>query len=129
MDNLETKKVINIKGDNFTFDITKLSVQDFVAIEAEKQFLTSNQYAKIASSYLPDSFNAATLIDLIAICRVMNPKIEESLETKNFFKLNLFDTKDLLDIYKKEIGPWYRAWMNKFSDPFEENDDKVGDEK
>lgn len=114
--------VVTIKNDQFKFDIADLEVGKFIAIEAEKQRLSSNEYHKIATTYFSDSLNAANLIDMIAIFRVLSPDIEKSITTESFEKLNIIDTKDLLRAYIKEIAPWYRFWMKKFNAPFEDDE-------
>lgn len=110
---------VTIKGDSFLFDIADLEVGKFIAIEAEKQRLSDNEYHKIATTYFADSLNAANLIDMIAIFRVLMPSIEKSITVESFEKLNIIDTKDLLRVYIKEISPWYRFWMKEFNAPFE----------
>lgn len=120
--------VVTIKNDQFTFDIDDLRVKTFLAIEAEKQRLASNEYHKIATTYFSDSLNAANLIDMIAIFRLLSPGIEKGLATESFEKLNILDTKDLLRVYIKEIAPWYRWWMKEFNAPFSD-DEVVEDEK
>ena len=123
----ERKIVVTIKNDQFTFDIADLEVGKFIAIEAEKQRLSSNEYHKIATTYFADSLNAASLIEMIAIFRVLVPSVEKGVIPKSFEKLNIIDTKDLLRIYVKEIAPWYRFWMKEFNAPFE--DEVIEDEK
>jgi len=117
---LEKIKIIEIKGERFTLDITKLTVNDFLSIEVEKQMLTLNQYGKLATTFFQDSTNAANLIDMIATFRVLNADIEKCVATKLFLTMNLFDTRELLKVYKKEVSPWYREWMKEFNDPFED---------
>ncbi len=120
--NLEQIKVVDIKGEKFTLDMTKLTVSNYLAIEAEKQRLSGGKYFNFATTYLQNSHNAADLIDMIAIFRVLEPKIEEGLSTKNFETLSIFDIKELLIIFKKEVVKWYFEWMKLFNDPFEESD-------
>ena len=86
MKDLERVKVIKIKNDSFSFDIANVSVQHFVAIEVEKQRLSKESYKDIAVTYFQDSLNAASLIEMIATFRVLEPKIEEGVATKNFEK-------------------------------------------
>ncbi len=119
---------VTIKNDQFTFDIADLGVGKFLAIEAEKQRLASNEYVKIATTYFRDSLNAASLIDMIAIFRLLSPDIEKGVATESFEKLNIMDIKDLLKVYVKEVAPWYQWWMKEFNAPFSD-DEVVEDEK
>jgi len=133
MKDLERVKIIKIKNDSFSFDIADVSVQHFVAIEAEKQRLSNDAYKHIATTYFQDSLNAASLIEMIATFRVLEPKIEESVATKNFEKLSILDIRELLSVYIKNLAPWWRLWMKEFNSPFEDeeiNGDEVDlDEK
>ena len=131
MKDLEKTKKITIKGDTFTFDIAEVSVNNFLTIEAEKQRLAAGSYAKIATSLLINSQNAANLIDMIAIFRTLKPEIEESVRTKDFSTLNMLDTKELLNVYLTEFFPWYVKWLKEFNSPFivKEEDDVIEDEK
>lgn len=129
---LEKIKIISIKGDSFTLDITKFSVDDFLAIEAEKQRLSTGKYYQIATTFFTNTLNAANLIDMVAVLRVLLPEIEKSIATQSFEKLNLMDSRELLLVYLSEIAPWYQAWMDEFNTPFkskEEPDDELNDEK
>lgn len=120
---LEKTKVIKIKGDEFTFDIREISVDDYLNIENEKVRLTGGNYSKIATSLLASAFTAANIIDMIAAFRCLNSKIEDSIPTKDFSTLNIIDVKELLDIYSKEFAPWYSAWMKEFNSPFMSEED------
>lgn len=117
-ENLERTKTITIKGDNFIFDIAKVSINDYVLIMNEKIRITDGYYGKIATSPLMSSFNTANIVDMVATFRVLKPEIEKSVEGENFSKLNIFDAKELLDVYINEFSPWYSEWMKKFESPF-----------
>jgi len=125
---LERVKVIEIKGDKFTFDISKVSVNDYLTIENEKVRITSGGYSEIANSLTVNAFNAATIVDMIAIFRVLMPKIEDAIPVKDFSKLNIFDLKELLKIYKEEFSPWYSAWMKEFNSPTISEEGKQGED-
>ena len=126
---LEQKKTINIKGDSFMFDITEFTVNDFLTIEAEKQRLSGGNYAKIATSLLINSSNAANLIDMIATFRTLNPNIENSVRTRDFSKLSMLDSKELLDTYVNDFLPWYTKWLKEFNVPFREDQEGKTDEE
>ena len=128
-ENLERIKKIEIKGSSFTLDIANLSVSKLILIESEKQRLSKNEYQNIATTYFSDSLNAANLIDMIAIFRVLLPDVEKSILADSFEKLNIIDTKDLLSVYLKEVAPWYRSWMEEFNTPFENDSTDVDEEK
>ena len=126
---LERVKVIMIEGDKFTFDISKISVNDYLTIENEKVRITNGGYSEIARSLTLNAFKAATIVDMIAIFRVLMPTIEDqAIATKDFSKLNIFDLKKLLNIYEKEFSPWYSAWMKEFNSPTISEEDNQGDE-
>ncbi len=118
MKDLKRTKIIKIKGDSFTFDIADITVNNFLTIEAEKQRLAAGSYAKIATSLLLNSQNAANLIDMIATFRTLKPEIEERVKTKDFSTLNMIDSKELLTIYVTEFLPWYIEWLKEFNSPF-----------
>jgi len=128
---LERKKVIVINGDNFTLDITNLKVGDYIALETEKQRLSSSKYFELATTYLTNTLNAANLIDMIATFRILLPEIEKGIAAESFEKLNIIDTKELLKIYLKNVSPWYQSWMKEFNSPFEDEnaDDELDDKK
>lgn len=130
-ENLERKKNVTVKGDVFELDIAKLTVESLLLIESEKQRLSKSEYSNIATTYFPDSQNAASLIDMIAIFRVLLPDIEKSIASDLYEKLTIIDARDLLKVYLKDVAPWYRLWMKEFNTPFEsdEKDDVENDEK
>ncbi len=130
MSKLQVTKTIFIKDDKFELDISKLSVDDFLRIEAYKQILSRNEYFKIATTFLSSAAMAANLTDMISVFRVMSPEIEKATAPKSFEELGLLDSKDLLKVYLKEVSPWYNDWIKEFNQPFEEkSDDDLEDEK
>lgn len=126
MSELQKKRTITIRGDQFTLDITNFKVGDLIAIEAEKQRLSKSTYYELATTWFKNTVNAANLIDMIATLRVLLPEVEKGLEGIPFEKLNIIDSRELLKIYVSEISPWYMSWMEEFNTPFE--DDEVIDE-
>jgi len=114
---LERTKTITIKGDKFTFDISKVSIDHYILIMNEKVRITDGFYGKIATSPLLSSFNAANIIDMVATFRVLMPEIEKTVNGGDFSKLNIFDAKELINVYVKEFSPWYSAWMQEFESP------------
>lgn len=128
----EQTKTINIKGTSFKFDIKNFSVQDYLTIEADKQRISGGNYANIAVSPLINSRNAANLIDMIATFRTLNQDIENCVTGKDFSKLNMIDSKELLNVYINEFLPWYTKWLEEFNVPFvDENqeEDSADDKK
>ncbi len=133
---LEKRKTIAIRGDKFELNIATLTVDNLFKIEASKQILSRNEYYRMATTWFAASSNAANLIDMISIFRVLNPEIEKCLPTDSFEELALIDSQEMLVVYVKEVAPWYNGWLKLFNQPFEEKEDekkkdvsKVGDEK
>ena len=123
---LRKTKVIKIKNDTFTFDITKISVDHYLGSEDMKVRIAP-KYSEIARSPLTGAFMAANIVDMISVFRVLMPTIEDSVPNKNFGTLCFLDTKELLEIYTKEFSPWYNAWMKEFNSPFMPEEDKEGE--
>jgi hypothetical protein len=124
---LSRTKVIKIKTDEFCFDIGKVSVDDYLAIEDLKIRIAPN-YIGIARSPLTGAFMAANIIDMVSVFRILMPTIEDSVPEQNFGKLCFLDTKELLEVYTKEFSPWYNTWMKEFNSPFMPEEDKEGED-
>ena len=120
-------KVIKIKGKDFTFDISDFTVNQYLSIEAEKQRISNGGYSSIATSMLLNSVNVANMIDMIATFRVLQPAIEDNVSTKDFSKLNLFDTKELLEAYMNDFLPWFGKWMKDFRIPLKNGQEGEND--
>jgi hypothetical protein len=118
MSDLERTKVITIKGQTFVYDITRFRVADYLAMEVEKQRLTNSNYFAISTTYFVNTLNAANIIDMIATFRILFPEVEKCLGT-TYELLNIFDIKELLSVYVKEIAPWFKTWMDEFNQPLE----------
>lgn len=124
---LEKIKIINIHGDKFTLDISTLTVDNFLKIEANKQLLSRNEYYKLATTWLVNAANAANLIDMISIFRVLNPEIEECLPV-SFEELNIMDIQEILLVYVRDVSSWYNGWMKLFNEPFESKEEGAKEE-
>lgn len=116
---LSRTKVIKIKNDSFTLDISTFKVSDFITLEAEKQRLSNSKYYEMATTWFTNTLNAANLIDMIATFRTIMPSIEKGL-TESYENLNILDARELLKVYMKDVSPWYQAWMKEFNTPFED---------
>ena len=121
---LETTKVITIKGDKFTFDIKTVTVDQFLIIETEKQRISGGSYNQLVASNTVNAFNAATLIDMISIFRVLMPDIENSLPDKDFSKLSMVDTNELVVIYRDQFMSWYNQWQKVFNKPYNQDSEQ-----
>ena len=112
---------VNIKKEGFTFNVRNILISSFIAIETEKQRLTSGKYFDLAKTYFIDTQNVVSVINMIAIFRVLNPKIEKGLGGVEFENLSIMDVRELLKIFIEEVQPWYVGWMNEFNNPFEDD--------
>jgi hypothetical protein len=128
MSGLQKTKSITIKGDVYTLDISKFTVNNFISLESEKQRISKSNYYQMATTWFSNTMMAANLVDMIATFRVLLPDLEKSL-AESYEKLNLIDVKDVLQVYLKEVSPWYQEWMKEFNAPFEESESDVADEK
>jgi hypothetical protein len=119
---LEKIKIVKIKGETFTFDISKYDIRSHIALESEKQRLAGGQYFQMATTYFTNTLSAVNLIDMICVFRIFAPEIENCTTSKDFEKLSLLESKELYDIYIKNIALWYKQWMQIFEKPFETED-------
>ena len=121
MTDLSKNLTVTVQKETFELDITDLTVDGFVQIEKEKARMSNGNYPSLITSELVNAYNAGALIDMIVLFRFFNDRIEKSLSNKSFDKLTLFESKELLDVYKKQLSPWYYAWMKEFNSPFGED--------
>ncbi len=128
MKDLQTTKSIKIKGDTFVFDISKMTVDDFIKIEANKQYLALNLYTELSSGQTIGSLNATHLVGMIATFRILKPEIEKDcIPTGDFLKLSFMDTRELFAVYVKDFVPWFKKWSDEFNSPFETKNEKSSD--
>jgi hypothetical protein len=104
-------------------------VGQFIRIQVrQSQLATSfdgkNQYFNLVRQNTKNSFNALSLIDMIAHFEVLIPELitEQNLENLNSIEdLDMMDAKPLLDAYNNVLYPWLKKWEDVFGKAVDDN--------
>ena len=82
----------------------------FIEIEVMKAHMTRDAYNTIASGNSVSSMQARFTVDMIAFFSVCCPKLRTDLKVDSFSELDMLTSKDILNVYLKEVLPWLSEW-------------------
>lgn len=99
------------------FNIKFPNVGQIIDIESLKNALTGSRYGAFAASGVKSMYFILDIVDTIAFLTVMCPKLKnfitEEDEGADYTKMKPETIKTLIDVYKKQILPWYSKIMSQ----------------
>lgn len=112
---IEREIAINYNGKKFIVKFP--NVGQLMDIEALKVALTGGKYGTFAASGIKSMYFVLDMVDAISFFSVMCPRLknfitEEDVEV-DYTQMNSQSIKPLVDIYKKEVAPWYNKVMSE----------------
>lgn len=106
---IEREVVINYNDKKFTIKFP--NVGQMIDIESMKNALTGGKYGSFAASGIKSMYFVLDIVDTIAFLTVMCPKLRnfvtEEEDNIDYTQMKPETVKTLIDIYKKDILPWY----------------------
>lgn len=112
---LKKEIVLKIKENSYTVKFPDTgTLVDLEERKARIPFPNSNSSS---------SLWAYNLTIAIETFRMLVPKLQEDLNVKDFYKLELLESKELVVVYLRVFKPWFEKWIEIITDIFE------GDEK
>lgn len=116
----------SVKGNNY--QVSYPNVAQFIDIETTKARLSSDQYSKMAQIGTLMQIRALDYIDMVAYLTVLCPQLIKDLKAP-ILSLDIFDAKELLTVFKKDVEPWIGAWQGVLSEitPQEQEVEKEND--
>lgn len=103
-----------VKGEKFTVQFP--NVGQLIDIESLKQAMTNNRYGAMAASGITSMYHALDAVDAIVFFQVVCPSILLFLRVKDFSSLPQETSKELVEVYKQQILPWYSDIMKELYD-------------
>lgn len=108
---LQRQKKFKIGEKTFVADFP--NVGQIIDLESLKQALTSNRYGQMAASGIASMYYALDLVDAIAFYQIVVPEVAKYFDIKNFASLSVDKSRDLVDVYQKQIKPWFDETLNE----------------
>lgn len=127
---IKNKKSLPSKTKELTFNIGENPIEltvsfpktgEIIDIENNKKFIANGNYKGFDTTSSSSMF-AKLSIDAICTFEVLLPDLLKKFNVDSFYKLELFDTKQIVKTYSKQFLPWYTEWMNIISN-FEEDEE------
>lgn len=115
---MEQTKIVQFKGNSFTVSLP--NNRQYVQIQNLKTSLASN-YDSLEYNG-PEGMFAQSIVDAESHLHFMCPDLIRSLN-KSFSELSLIESRELVELYAKEIRPWYNEFLN-FVFKINKEDDK-----
>lgn len=108
---MEKVKKFTIGKKQFTANFP--NVGQIIDIDSMKQALSNNRYGSMVASGLSSAYYALDLIDAISFYQIVTPEVGKYFNITNYAEMDLQESQELLETYKKEIQPWYIETMNE----------------
>jgi len=94
-----------------TFSVEELTIGHIIGVESKKSLFSAGQYGNISQGHLLTSSLALDLIDCLSIITSIFPTFEKQLRFDSPLDIPPEKAKILLEVYRKEIAPWYYGWL------------------
>lgn len=109
---LERIKEFKVKGNPYSMQFP--TVGQFLDIEAKRLIYSNNTYSQMLMSPLKSSNKAMDIIDMAATLSVLCPALVKDLKCPTLLDLDIFDSKELMDVWNDELKSWSEEWMKLF---------------
>lgn len=110
---MERTKNFNFQGRNYSVSFP--TVGQYMDIESEKIVISKNQWSNLVFQKTLSSFRAMQIIECIATLKILCPDIFKDMKVDNYRNIDAKDFLELLNVYNKEISPWYGEWFEEFN--------------
>lgn len=112
------EREITVEYNGKKFQIKFPNVGQLIDIESLKNGLTGGKYGSFAASGVKSMYFVLDIVDTIAFLTVMCPKLknfitEEDVEKLDYTSMKPETVKKLVDLYKKQILPWFNNIMQQ----------------
>lgn len=112
---IEREIAINYNGKKFTVKFP--NVGQIMDIESLKVALTGGKYGTFAASGIKSMYFVLDMVDAISFFSVMCPRLKNFITEEDtdvdYTQMNPQSIKPLIEIYKKEVMPWYNKIMSE----------------
>ena len=113
------KKIV-LKIDDNEYSINFPTVGDLIDIEILKSHYSKGKYLSMLGTRTVTSNFALDMIDAVSHFSVLIPSLKEDLKVKSLMDLSIPDSKELVDVYRKEFTPWFNGWLEILRSDVEE---------
>lgn len=101
---IEREKSFVLKGVKLTAKFP--NVGQLIDMESLKVALTGGRYGALSASGCKSMYVALDLVDAISFFSILVPQVK-NMFSKELTSLTTEEGKELVDIFKKDIRPWY----------------------
>jgi hypothetical protein len=98
-----------------TFVVNFPNVGQLIDIESMKQALTNGRYGAMAASGIFSAYIILDVVDAISFFKVCVPEFAQYYNIQNYTNMNNEKMKELTQIYRDEIKPWYDSILKSLS--------------
>lgn len=112
------EREITVSYNGSKFQVKFPNVGQMIDIESMKNALTGGKYGSFAASGVKSMYFILDIVDTIAFLTVMCPKLKKAItdeedENKDYLSMKPETVKELVEVYKKQIHPWYSSILNQ----------------
>ena len=98
-----------VQNQEYTMEIP--TAGQLIAIERQKSVLTGGSYGGIMANRTTGSEHALDIVDMTAYLSVLCPDLFASLKVDSLMDLDIFDMKQLHEVWKEDCIPWINSWQ------------------
>lgn len=112
---IERSKRFTIGKKSFVVEFP--NVGQILRIESMKQALTDNRYGIMAKSNIKSMYYALDVVDAVSFLSVVAPEVGRYFDAENYLTLSPEKVQEFVDVYQKEIFPWYSKTLDELKNP------------
>ncbi len=107
------QKNLVFKLDGNQYEIKFPNVGQYMDIENMRIGLTNGAYVDLIRTGLKSAHFQVDLVDAISVLYVLVPNLRGDLNVTNYNDLDVFTAKKIVNVYKRDIKPWFEGLMEE----------------
>ena len=112
---IERSRKVTVGKKSFVVEFP--NVGQILDIESMKQALTNNRYGIMAKSDIKSMYYALDVVDAVSFLTVVAPEVGRHFNVGNYLALSPEKVQEFVDVYQKEIYPWYAQTLEELKNP------------
>jgi len=109
------QRSINFKVKENEYSLSFPTVGQVIDIESTKSKLSNGTYGDLVRAGTITAGTALDQIDMFSYFSILCPDLIADLKVSRYQDLDIFDAKELLLVYRKDVLPWVAEWQKVLS--------------
>ena len=122
------KELVRIKKFSFkdeSYQVEVPTVGQYLEIENQKIWNSEGLWLDLIKSQTISAIRSIQIIECVSVLKALCPTLFKNMKVVSYKEIDAIDFVDLLEVYTKEIQPWYKDWFTQFNQIIVETNETI----